>query len=363
MTDLSSYRIVRLNAHLFPAGSFEREQWQRYGIKPVEMEPETPDALMACLADCDALFIVSSALPARVVEVLSRCRVISRIGVGTDKIDIAAATAAGILVTNVPRFCVEEQADHTMALLLCLARQIPRMSRAMYEGAWQSARQQSAVNHRLSCQTLGLVGFGKSAKATARRALGFGMRVLATRRRLEQADQDAAALGVQMVDLDTLLRASDYVSLHLPLTTETYHLFDDRTLRKIKPGAYLINTSRGALVDETALVAALKEGRLAGAGLDTFEQIDVHALREGPVHHPLLELDNVVLTPHVAAFSVESGQDVARGAVENVVAVLSGYWPDPENVVNPEVVPRFPLRPYDVALFGRAGREDPVTVK
>jgi phosphoglycerate dehydrogenase-like enzyme len=180
------------------------------------------------------------------------------------------------------------------------------------------------------------------------------MRVLATRRNMAAAAQAAAELGVQMVDLDTLLAESDYVSLHLPLTVETYHLFDDATLRKMKPGAFLINTARGAIVDEDALVAVLREGRLAGAGLDTFEQINIHAEHEAPPSHPLLELENVVLTPHVAAGSVQSGQDVARGGVENVVAVLRGHWPKPENIVNRGVVPRFPLEPYDDALFGAA---------
>jgi len=150
-------------------------------------------------------------------------------------------------------------------------------------------------------------------------------------------------LGVELVDLDTLLARSDYVSLHLPLSAETYHLLDDAALRRMKPGAYLINTARGAIVDEIALAEALREARLAGAGIDTFEGIDVFTTDEGPPDHPLVGLDRVILTPHVAANSVEAGRDVSRGAIENVVVVLSGRWPPPERVVNPGVVPRVAL--------------------
>jgi D-3-phosphoglycerate dehydrogenase len=264
---------------------------------------------------------------------------------------VEAATAKGILVTNVPYFCVEEQADHTMALLLSLARRIPKMSQAMYEGAWSRARYLTHQNQRLSTQVLGLIGFGNSARAVARRARGFGMRILATRRNMNAPSQEAKELGVKLVDLDTLLAESDYVSLHLPLNRETYHLFDDATLRRMKPGAFLINTSRGAIVDEMALVAVLREGRLGGAGLDTFEQINVHTADEGRPNHPLLELEDVVLTPHVAAGSVQSAQDVATGGVQNVAAVLSGHWPRPENIVNRGVVPRFPLAAFDESLF------------
>ncbi len=342
---MQPYRVIRLNAMLGPVSDFEADQYRQHGLAPVQVEANTPEEIIPHVKDCDAIFVISTALPTPVIESLARCRVISRMGLGTDKIDVETATARGILVTNVPTFCVEEQADHTMALLLSLARQLPLMTKALRAGTFHAAHLATRKNQRLSTLTLGLVGFGGSAKATARRAAGFGMRVLATRRRMLPADPEAEALGVQMVDLDTLLAQSDYVSLHLPLTKQSYHLFDDATLRKMKPGAYLINTSRGAIVDETALVAALREGRLGGAGIDTYEGINIFDPNEAPPVHPLvlLEMDNVVLTPHVAAGSLQAGQDVARGAVENVAAVLNGRWPPRENIVNPEVVPRFPL--------------------
>jgi D-3-phosphoglycerate dehydrogenase / 2-oxoglutarate reductase len=348
---LQAFRVVRLNAELFPPSAYERDLCRQYHLSPIEVEANTPADIIPWVADCDALFAISVALPAAVVAKLDRCRVISRLGTGTDKIAVDLATQRGILVTNVPYFCVEEQADHTLALLLSLARQIPAMSKAMAAGEFGHARNLSRVNQRLDGRTLGLVGFGNSARQVAQRARGFGLRVIATRRNRAASDRAAQSLGVQMVDLDTVLRESDYVSLHLPLTPETRHLIDDQALRKMKPGAFLINTARGALVDEAALVLALREGRLGGAGLDTFEQIDVFTPNEAPPLHPLLELDNVVLTPHVAAGSVQSGQAVSRGGIENVVSILSGHWPLPENIVNQGVVPRYPLHDYDPTFF------------
>ncbi len=350
-SNLRDFRVVRLNAALFPPSPYEASLCRQYCLRPIEVEANTPEDIIPWVADCDALFAISVALPAAVVEKLDRCRVISRLGTGTDKIAVNVATQRGILVTNVPDFCVEEQADHTLALLLSLARQIPVMSRAMAAGEFGKARNLSRVNQRIRGHTLGLVGFGNSARLVAQRAKGFGLRVIATRRNQTVSNPAAQSLGVEMTDLETVLREADYVSLHLPLTPETYHLINDQALRKMKPGAFLINTSRGALVDESALVLALREGRLGGAGLDTFEQIDVFTPNEAAPVHPLLELENVVLTPHVAAGSVQSGQAVSRGGIENVVAILSGYWPQPEHIVNRGVVPRAPLHDYDESFF------------
>jgi D-3-phosphoglycerate dehydrogenase len=350
-SSLRDFRVVRLNASLFPPSAYETSLCDHYQLSPILAEANNPDDLIRWTADCDALFAISVALPAVVVDRLERCRVISRLGSGTDKIAVDRATERGILVTNVPYFCVEEQADHTLALLLSIVRQIPAMSRAMLAGEFGKARNLSRTNQRLDGRTIGLVGFGNSARQVARRAQGFGLRVIATRRNWTTPDPAAQALGVELTDLETVLRESDYVSLHLPLTPATHHLIDDRALRQMKPGAVLINTSRGALVDENALVLALREGRLGGAGLDTFEHIDVFTTNEAPPAHPLLELENVVLTPHVAAGSVQSGQAVSRGGIENVVAILSGLWPPQVNIVNQGVVPRFPLEAYEAGLF------------
>ena len=348
---LSHCRVVRLNAELFPVSDGEAALWRKHRLTPIQVEANTPDEIIRLVADCDALFAISVALPEAVIGSLDRCRIISRMGVGTDKIDVKAATRRGIVVSNVPDFCLEEQADHAMALLLSLARKIPDMTRAMQEGAWLRARKLAWTNQRLAGRVLGLIGFGGSARAVARRATGFGMRILATRRRLGAPSPEAEALGVRIVDLDTLLAESDYVSLHLPLNETTHHLLDDAALRLMKPSAYLINVARGAIVDEMALVAALRERWLAGAGLDTYGGIDVFAEEHGPSDHPLLELGNVVLTPHVAAESVQARRRVQKVSVENMVAVLTSHWPRAENIVNPTVVPRVPLADHDPSLF------------
>lgn len=247
------------------------------------------------------------------------------------------------MVANTPYFCVEEQADHAMALLLSLARQLTVTQHAMAEGNIARARRAVARNQRVSTCTLGLVGFGRSAVHMARRARGFGMRVLATRNNKHAPTGEADALGVVMTDLDTILRESDYVSLHLPLNAATYHMIDGAALQKMKPTACLINTSRGALVDELALIDAIQHGRLGGAGIDTYELIDVFADQIPPRLHALSDMENVILTPHVAAGSVQSSEDIHTTAIENIVDILSGRWPPSENIVNPTVIPRFPL--------------------
>ncbi|MHB0859316.1 MAG: C-terminal binding protein, partial [Anaerolineae bacterium] len=349
---LQHFNVVRLNARLFPVEPYEADLFARYGLQVTQEETDNPDALIRLLAGCDAVFTTSTALPTRVVESLTRCRVIARLGIGTDKIDVDTATRLGIVVANVPSFCLHEQADHTMALLLALARKLPQMASAMHEGAWLRARRQALSNRRLAGKVLGLIGFGRSAQAVAVRAQAFGMQVIATRRNLATPNEAAARLGVEVVDLGTLLSRSDYVSLHLPLNADTRHLIDGIALAKMKPTACLVNVARGAIVDEDALIAALRAGRLAGAGLDTYEHINVFSERQQPPDSPLLTLDNVVLTPHVAAESVESSQEAHRIGIENVVSLLSGHWPNPENVVNPNVQPRFPLAAYDETLFG-----------
>jgi len=344
-------RVVRLNAQLFPPNDTERAQYQRYHLKPVEIEGADPDEVLTNAGDCTGLFVVSAKLPAGVIAALRCCRVISRLGNGTDRIDVEAATRHGILVTNVPYFCYQEMADHAMAMLLSLARRIPQATRDMVAGRFIEARTAGQHLQRLTGRTLGLIGFGASARAMAARARPFGLRVIATRRTMGGRQTEAEALGVQLVDLDTLLAESDFLSLHVPLTSATYHMLDARAIARMKAGAVIINTSRGALVDETALVAALRAGHLAGAGLDTFEGIEIFGPHEGPPCHALLELENVIATPHVSGLSVQAIEEVYRAGVENLVSVLAGCWPSSGNIVNPSVVPNTPLAPNNPTVL------------
>lgn len=335
------FKAVRLNALTYPVDSVEQEELARAGACLVAVEGQQPQEIIDAAADCDALLIVSSYVPGSVIEKLTRCRVLARMGAGTDRVDIAAATRCGIVVSNVPDFCLNEQAEHVLALLFALARKLPAMSAAMRRGDW-AARHDPGV-HRIAGRTLGLVGFGASAQAVAARARGLGLRLLAWARNPPKYQTAADRLGVELIDLDRLLRHSDFVSLHLPLTPATRHFLSAERLALLRSEAVLINTARGALVDETALAEMLRTGRLAGAGLDVFEAIDVFALSSAPPRHPLLELENVLLTPHCAGSSVESTADSKRRGTRNAADVLLGRWP--AHVVNPEVKPRFPLAP------------------
>lgn len=339
----SQYKIVRLTAPVFFASESELRAFAAHDLPVTVVDAEDPDELIPLVLDADIVALIGTKLPTRVVEAMNQCRVIARMGAGTDKIDVARATELGIVVANTPYFCVEEQADHAMAMLLSLARKLSVAQHAMAEGELLRARRAVVSNQRVSAATLGLVGFGRSAVHMARRARGFGMRVLATRNNKHAPTNEADALGVTLTDLDTILRESDYVSLHLPLSPATYHMIDGAALQKMKPSASLINTSRGALVDEPALIEALQQGRLGGAGIDTFELIDVFADQISPRLHALSDMENVILTPHVAAGSVQSSEDMHTTGIENIIDILSGRWPPPENIVNPTVIPRFAL--------------------
>lgn len=334
-------KAVRLNATTYPTESVEREELARVGAVLREIEGPRPADILADAEDCDALLVVSSTVPRDVIERVRNCRVISRLGAGTDKIDIAAATEHGILVTNVPDFCLNEQAEHTMALLLAFHRRLPYMMDAMQTGNW-TARSHPDV-HRLAGQTLGLIGFGASAQAVAVRAAAFGLRLLAWVRNLGKDTDLAAQFGVTLAPLDAVLANADYVSLHLPLTAETRGIISESRLRLLKPTAVLVNTDRGALVDEAALIDALQARRIGGAALDVFDGINVFAEPGPPPTHPFFEIDNVLLTPHCAGSSVESSIDSKTRGARNAALVLSGQRP--RHIVNPEVLDSLPAGP------------------
>lgn len=341
--DRASANIVRLTGPIFNPGEYELKRFAEAGLSLRIVGGVDPTLLSEAVKDADVVVVVGTKIPAGVVDAMVRCRAIARFGTGTDKIDVAHATALGIPVVNTPFFCIEEMADHVMAMLLGLSRNLRGAQRAFEAGDMVAARRPASPMVRVSTTTLGLVGFGRSAVHTARRARGFGMRVLATRQNKAAPTTEADALGVIMTDLDTVLRESDHVSLHIPLTPATYHLIDDAAIRKMKPTAVIINTSRGALIDEPALAAAIREGRLAGAGIDTHELLDVFTDKMPAMSHPLMGLDNVYLTPHTAGGSIQAGQDMMDVGVQNVIDILEGRWPLQENIVNPTVVPRFAL--------------------
>lgn len=271
----------------------------------------------------DALLVLEEPVSAAVIAQLRRCRVISRFGIGVDTIDVDAATAAGIQVTNVPDASTEEVSDHALAMLLSLARDLRAFDEAVRGGAWAVAAGGGQIR-RLSGRTLGLVGFGRIARQLCEKVRPLGLQVLTFDPYVPPAA--TAELNARSVGLAELLERSDFVSLHAPLTPETHHLLSAEEIALMRPGAFLINVSRGGLVDQAALARALQHGTLAGAALDVMES-------EPPMtDDPILAAPNVLLTPHVAHYSVESFDAVRDRAIENIVRVLSGQ--DPLSAVN-----------------------------
>ncbi len=335
-----SFSAVRLNAETFPVEEGERTVLEAAGAQLLCIEGQQPQDQIAAARDCDVLLVVSSYLPAEVICALTRCRSIARLGAGTDRIDVEAATRCGIVVSNVPDFCLGEQADHAMTLLLAFARRLPAMQQAMHTGNW-TARAHGGV-HRLAGRSLGLIGFGASAQAVAQRARGFGLRLLAWTRSPDKYRARAEALGVELVGFDVVLQDSHFVSIHLPLAPDTRGLLGAAQLAWMRPDAVLVNTARGAIVDESALLDCLQRRAIAGAALDVFSGIDVFARPGQAQSHPLLELDNVIATPHCAGSSVESTLESKVRGAKHAAQVLQGHWPT--HVVNPQVVPRLALQ-------------------
>jgi D-3-phosphoglycerate dehydrogenase len=304
-----------------PAGSdisVERAILSEMRVERIGWQNHTD--LLAALRNADAIMCMHAPIDAEVIGSLERCRMITRFGTGLDNIDLEAARKAGITVMGVHDYCTEEVANHTMALLLAWNRKIVEYHQFVAQKRWNE-RSNTTGNWgcgpltRLSGQALGLWGFGYIGQAVAARAAAFGLRVLAYARR---PNPDVAKqLGVELVDVDTLVETSDYLSLHLPLTAETRHIINAERLARMKPGAILINTSRGGLVDERALATALRDGPIAGALLDVYEAAPL------PVEHPFRQLSNLILTPHVGFFSEQSLIELRQRAARNVLNALT----------------------------------------
>jgi D-3-phosphoglycerate dehydrogenase len=301
----------------------ERAIIEKAGFELVAAQCKTEEEVIEVARDAAAVVAQYATLSARVVEELSNCRVIARYGTGVDIVDVDAATRHDILVTNVPNdWCENEVADHAMALLLAVARKVNVYDRATRDGTWQW--QSGAPIHRLRGSVLGLLSFGAISRAIAARASGFGMRIAAHDPYL--AAEEITAAGVEGVSFDDLVTKSDCLVIQAPLTPQTHHLFDEAQLRRMKPTAILVNTARGPIVDDRALHRALREGWIAGAGLDDIEE-EPAKVRDWRPENPLFRLDNVVITPHAAYYSEEAILTVRRFAAEEVVRVLTGQPP------------------------------------
>ena len=291
----------------------------------VPLKTKKPEEFLDEAADCDALLnTYAGPITAEVMARMPKCRIIARYGIGVDTIDLEAATREGIIVTNNPSYCVEEVAEHTLALLLACARKVPFYDRLVRGGRWEVPPGKPMF--RLSGRTLGLVGFGNIARQVAVRAASFGMRIVFADPFVKDEPRDIPA---RKVELEALLRESDFVSVHPPLTRETRGMIGDEALSKMKPSAFLINCSRGPVVDTDALARALDAKKIAGCALDTTDPEPL------PDPHPLRGRENVIITPHVAWYSEQALVGLQAGAPGEVRRVLTGEWP--VNVVNRDV--------------------------
>lgn len=274
-----------------------------------------PAELRARVVDKDALIcLLTDTIDRAVVDAAPNLKVIANVAVGYNNIDVGYARSRGIAVTNTPDVLTESVADFTWALILAVTRRLSEGERLLRRGAWKGWALDFMLGTELRGKQLGLIGMGRIARAVAARAPAFGMRVAFASRR------DTAVDGAELLSIDRLLNTSDIVSLHVPLTPETHHLIDKRSLARMKRSAYLINTSLGPVIDESALAWALQQHLIAGAALDVYEH-------EPAIHPDLLPLENVLLVPHLGSGTTETRTAMADRAVDNVLAVLSGQGP------------------------------------
>ena len=319
----------------------EMEYLSTIDAEIVEIEASSEGEFIEQAKECDALITRGNRITAAVIDGLQNCKIIALGSVGADSVDIAAATARNIPVTNVPDTFIEEVADHTMMLMLATFRRLNLMDKMVRTGRWGEGRPYLNRFPRLFGQTLGFVSFGHVARAVAIRAQPFGVRMIAFDPYIEELMM--TSYGVEPVSLDELLGRSDIVSMHAPSTSEVHHMLTEEHFRKMKPTALFINNGRGPTVDEEALIKALQEGWIAGAGLDVTE-------KEPPDEdNPLLDMENVILTPHVASASSRMSPEARRRVGQEISLVLSGRWP--RTCVNPGVLAKTDLvrwQPYSM---------------
>ncbi len=324
---MAKFRVVLIE-HGYASTEIERKIIERAGGEFIDAEKLPLEAALKLCEEADGVLFRRIDITPAIIRRFRRCKIILRYGVGTDNVDTEAATQAGIIVGHVPGYSIEEVSTHAVALLLACVRRVVETHQKIAHGSWEVNRRDPI--HRMAGRTLGIVGFGNIGQSFARKMSGWGMRLLAVDPFVDA--QKAIALGVKLVELDELLAESDYISLHCPLLPETRHLINAQTLSQMKPGAMLVNTARGGVVDGQALLTALNEGQLAWAGLDVFEEEPL------PVDSPLRAHPRLVTSDHVAWYSEESQQQLQTTAAEEIVQVCLGGLP--VSLANPEVLYR-----------------------
>ncbi len=321
---MSKYKVL-LTDYAWPDLDIERRILAEIDAELVVAESHDVPSLIQLAADVDAIITCWAKVPKEVIAAAANCRIVARLGIGLDNIDVANCTERGIPVTNVPDYCVDEVAEHALTLILSLARKVAFFHHETKNGSYDL--QAGPQMHRLNKQTLGIVGLGNIGRRLAEKATALGLRVIATSRSCDKAPP-----GVEFCELNELLAHSDFVSLHVPLTPETRHIINAEALAGMKPTAYLINTARGGLIDHTAIAEALTQNRIAGAALDV-QDPEPPDLSQAPFNDP-----RVIITPHAAFVSVESLEELRTRTAKQVVTRLMQKVP--EHVVNPAVLSR-----------------------
>jgi len=301
----------------------EKEEFGRIGAELILAQVQGEKDLIQACKEADGLVNQYALLTRKVLENLPKCKVVARYGVGVDSVDLRAATDLGIIVANVPDYCMDEVANQTISMILTLIRKTAFFDQKVKSGQWDFHL--GIPIHRTKGKIMGLIGCGKIGFEVAKRIFAFGVRVIVFDPYLEKAPE-----GIELTDFNTVLKESDFISVHCPLNDSTRHLIGEEEFKKMEKKPLLINTSRGPIINEKALIQALEQGRLSGAGLDVLEKEPPDPL------NPLLKMENVVLTPHVSFYSVESISELKRRTAESVSAVLLGKWP--KSVVNREVM-------------------------
>ena len=316
---------VLITDYVWPSTDPERAVLESAGIELV-MAPDTSENTLAELAkDVDAIMFCFAQVTSKVLEAATQCKIAARYGIGVDNVDIPKATELGIVVTNVPDYCMDEVTDHALGMILALNRRLVPHTRDVVRGGWNDVALNQPM-HRTRGATMGIVGYGRIGRSLAAKAIGFGMNILTYSPMIEPG---SSIEGATATTLDELLEESDFVSLHVPLLPSTENMISAPELARMKKGSIIVNCARGGLIDENALASALESGHIAGAGLDVVEPTPPNP------SSPLLAQENVIITPHTAFFSQASTVELEERTAGEVVRVLAGD--KPENWINPEV--------------------------
>jgi len=329
--NMSKFKVV-ITDYEFSTSTIEEELLATVGAELIRAQCRTEEEVIEAAKEADGLLNQYAPITRKVLESLPNLKVVSRFGVGVNTIDIEAATENGILVGNVTDYCMDEVSDHAFALILACARKVVSLNNEVKAGKWDYKA--SIPVYRLRGRLLGLVGFGRISQALAKKAQAFGFKVVAYDPFVKEAV--AQDLGVGLVELNELCKLSDFISIHAPLLEATRGMISEEQFRLMKKDAYIINTSRGSVIDEKALINALEAGEIAGAGIDVTQEEPIQK------NNRLLKMDNVIISPHVSWYSEEAELELKRKSTQNVADVLAGYYPT--YLVNKEVKEKIRLK-------------------